>query len=448
MNAHTDIAATDAADAAKPADPRPKSAVSTGVGLAGLAGLFAAIAIGRWYGLDGPVSAMLGVVACGVPMVLWTLLIDKAWKHPSTGLDWSRPARTHDETRETSVAKLAGIWATWAIIAVLYCLCRWYWDGQYLFAMRMLAWAAPVMLIASVPYIFWIDRRLAEPKDGAYMFGKWLTGDGEGIDRAKLVGHFRNWAVKGFFTAFMISIVPGNWLSVLEISTADIVHNPVATAFFLIALLFLIDVAFATVGYVLTMRPLDAHIRSANPYAQGWLAALMCYPPFILMAPGGPLDYQAEDNAWVFWIGESHPGLIIAWGTMLVILTGIYSWATVAFGIRFSNLTNRGIITHGPYSWTRHPAYLAKNSFWWLAALPFLPMSGSFVDLVRNTMILAGVSGVYYWRAKTEEKHLMADPDYQIYWNWMERNAPVPRLFAKISGRKGRAMTPTALPAE
>src|SRR3546814_3065843 len=97
-------------------------------------------------------------------------------------------------------------------------------------------------------------------------------------------------------------------------------------------------------------------------------------------------------------------------------------WATVAFGLRFSNLTHRGILTHGPYALSRHPAYLAKNLFWWCATLPFLT-TGSLVDAARNTLILAAVSGVYYWRAKTEEKHLKADPDYVAYWEWMERRS-------------------------
>jgi hypothetical protein len=61
---------------------------------------------------------------------------------------------------------------------------------------------------------------------------------------------------------------------------------------------FMVDVCFATVGYVLTMKPLDAHIRSANPYAAGWIAALICYPPFILMNPGGPLDYHPGTAEW------------------------------------------------------------------------------------------------------------------------------------------------------
>src|SRR3546814_1541771 len=91
----------------------------------------------------------------------------------------------------------------------------------------------------------------------------------------------------------------------------------------------------------------------------------------------------------------------------------------------------------GPYALSRHPAYLAKNLFWWCATLPFLT-TGSLVDAARNTLILAAVSGVYYWRAKTEEKHLKADPDYVAYWEWMERNGPVPRLFAWVRAGPGR----------
>ena len=68
--------------------------------------------------------------------------------------------------------------------------------------------------------------------------------------------------------------------------------NPVALANWLITFMFVIDVAFATAGYLLTMRPLDSHIRTANPYAAGWMAALICYPPFVLMDDGGPLDYH------------------------------------------------------------------------------------------------------------------------------------------------------------
>jgi hypothetical protein len=256
--------------------------VSGAVGVAGLAGLLAWVLVARHYHIDGPGAALLAVVACGLPMVLWSLLVDRVHRNHTTGLDWSRSLRPWRETIDISLAKLAGLWATWGVIAVFYCVGRWYWSGQYLFAMEVLATAAPLLLAASIPYVLWIDRRLAEPRDGAFAFGQLLLGQGE-VDREALHEHVRSWAVKGFFTAFMISIVPGNWADVIGWKTEAILSDPVAMTRFLIAAMFLIDVAFATVGYLLTCKPLDAHIRSANPYAAGWAAALICYPPFILM---------------------------------------------------------------------------------------------------------------------------------------------------------------------
>jgi len=57
-------------------DPRPRSAVSDGTGLAGLAGLFVWVAVARVYGMSGPYAALTAVAACGVPMVLWSVLVD------------------------------------------------------------------------------------------------------------------------------------------------------------------------------------------------------------------------------------------------------------------------------------------------------------------------------------------------------------------------------------
>jgi protein-S-isoprenylcysteine O-methyltransferase Ste14 len=401
--------------------PRPKSAVSTGVGLSGLAGLFVWFAIARYYGMSGPYSALTNVAACGVPMVLWSLFVDKVHRNPSTGIDWDSAPRPRAETLDISLTKLAGLWATWAIIGCIYALGRFYWAGNYQFAMRCFTVSAPFLLVASPFYVIWLDRRLKHPKDGAWAFGSWLMGQGA-VDGHAIADHFRSWAVKGFFLAFMLSIVPGGFYDVVSRPTAEIIAGPVPLANFLISFMFVIDVALATVGYLLTMKPLDAHIRSATPYAEGWVAALICYPPFILMGDGGPLNYRFAtyaENSWYHWL-DGHTVLLSVWGGVLVLLTAIYAWATVAFGLRFSNLTHRGILTHGPYAFTKHPAYLSKNAFWWLATMPFLVTTGSLIDAVRNTAILCTVSGVYWWRAKTEEKHLGNDQAYRDYAAWMK----------------------------
>ena len=440
-------------------DPRPQSAVSSGVGIAGLFGLAAWIMIARQYGMDGPYSALAACAACGLPMVIWSLLKDKVHQRESTGIDWKNP-KPFKQTMDTSIVKLAGLWGTWGLIAVIYCIGRWYWTGQYQFSMQMMEVTAPWLLAISVPYVMFLDRFLVEPRDGAWHFGQFLMGGkpancGGDFEPEEIYHHLRAWAVKGFFLAFMISIVPGGFGDFVRLDFAEIAGNPVAIAQWLIIAMFVVDVQFATVGYLLTMKPLDAHIRTANPYLGGWVAALLCYPPFALMYPGGPLHYNVAnygDHSWSFWLAVS-PTLLIVWGAMLVALTAIYAWATVAFGLRFSNLTHRGILTHGPYSWTKHPAYVAKNTFWWLATMPFLVTNDNWIDAVRNTTIIAAVSAIYYWRAKTEEKHLLSDPAYKEYAEWMDRNAPIPRALNWVKRKIGwwtpeQGQEPEIQPAE
>jgi protein-S-isoprenylcysteine O-methyltransferase Ste14 len=457
-------------DAISVRPPRPRSAVSSGVGVAGLVGLsiwmiFALtfpsnplrFQLAAWLGepdlaqgvvLSGPYSALMNVLFCGVPMVLWSIFVDKVHRNPTTGIDWDSPAKDVRDISDISITKLAGLWATWAGIASLYCIFRFYWRGNYQFSMEMFGAAALPLFILSIPYVFWLDRRLKEPKDGAWHLGAFLMGE-RGWDKEAIYIHLRAWAVKGFFLAFMIGIVPGGYNEVLTADFGLIQRDPLALFGWLISLMFVLDVAFATVGYLLTMKPLDAHIRSATPYASGWAAALICYPPFIMMGDGGPLDYHPGTSDWSHWLA-GHPTLLIINGVILVTLTAVYAWATIAFGLRFSNLTDRGILTHGPYAFTKHPAYLSKNAFWWLATLPFLTTSGNWVDAVRNTAILAMVSAVYFWRAKTEEKHLSADPAYGDYAGWMARYGFVTKRLTLANWRRRRMShsTATIVPAE
>jgi protein-S-isoprenylcysteine O-methyltransferase Ste14 len=128
---------------------------------------------------------------------------------------------------------------------------------------------------------------------------------------------------------------------------------------------------------------------------------------------------------------SDHPLLLPIWAFLLIFLTGCYAWATVAFGIRFSNLTYRGVLTNGPYRFTKHPAYLSKNLYWWLASLPILTTTG-WVDGVRNTVLLGVISAVYFWRAKTEERHMRReDPAYVAYAAWMAERGAITKWFVR-----------------
>ena len=81
MNAEVKI------DRAASLDPRPKSAVSTMVGLVGLAGLLAWTAVARSFGMTGPLAALTALVSCAVPMILWSLLVDKVHRGLQSGIE-------------------------------------------------------------------------------------------------------------------------------------------------------------------------------------------------------------------------------------------------------------------------------------------------------------------------------------------------------------------------
>jgi protein-S-isoprenylcysteine O-methyltransferase Ste14 len=443
--------------------PLPASDVPARVGLVGLATLLAYIALCRLWPvlvaqfrlpgpqevLSGPYSALLAMAVSGTAMVLWSVLVEKVQRNPSTGIDWTNP-RPVAEIIDISGTKIAGLWATWAAIGMLYCLGRWYWDGQYLFAMEVIGAAAIPLFVLSVPYVIWLDRYLVEPRDHAWHFGALLLGR-EAWDGHEVRKHWRAWIIKGFFSAFMISILPPGFAHIVEADLGQVAADPVLLGTLLLELMFVIDVQIGTVGYLCTFRPLDAHIRSGNPYLAGWLAALLCYPPFVygFMGGGGVLQYEVNTAGWNYWF-EGHTALLWVWACLLAGLTAIYAWATVAFGIRFSNLTYRGVLTNGPYRYTRHPAYLSKNAFWWLSVLPFMVTSGSLVDVVRNTFFLGCVSAIYYWRARTEEAHLLGeDARYRDYYAWMQAHGLITSRLARLFKRVNPRPTAGALqPAE
>ena len=296
----------------------PRSDVSAGVGLVGLAGLLGWIACCRAFPdisatfdlpgprarLDGPYAALMGLVASGLPMVLWSVFVDKVHRNPSNGLAWDAKRDGH-ATRNISFTKLTGLWATWAVLAALYAIGRWYWDGQYLFAMKVLGFAAVPALVLSIPYILWLDRRMKDPRDATWHFGAFLLNR-EAWDKERVIAHWRAWIIKGFFGAFMISILPGGFAEVVNASPGDLASQPGALAVAMISLLFVIDVQIGTVGYVMTLRPLDSHIRSGNPFLAGWVAALLCYPPFVygVMNAGGLLAYEANAPGWRHWMAR------------------------------------------------------------------------------------------------------------------------------------------------
>ena len=102
--------------------------------------------------------------------------------------------------------------------------------------------------------------------------------------------------------------------------------------------------------------------RSAPWNRRCWAgcAALLCYPPLVWLTANA-LGWFSFELPQFRSLAFQHTAAVA-----MLLGVGVYAWASLAMGLRASNLTNRGIVTTGPYRLMRHPAYVAKNISWWI----------------------------------------------------------------------------------
>jgi protein-S-isoprenylcysteine O-methyltransferase Ste14 len=178
-------------------------------------------------------------------------------------------------------------------------------------------------------------------------------------------------------------------------------------------LILFVDTFLFTIGYIVEIPALRNRIRSVDPTFFGWFVCLICYPPFN--------EFTSRYLAWQSSDFPQFQSAVFHYVANISVLLAlaIYSWASVALGFKASNLTNRGIVSHGPYAWVRHPAYAAKNLAWWIGALPnlyFVANTGDWRAISYAFVALAGWTAIYALRAITEERHLlMLDNGYAEY---------------------------------
>lgn len=361
------------------------SAVPITTCLAGLVGLIASATLCWQLTLTPAAAAALTLTGVIVPM--WWLELRR---HRS---------KEHQETTQIGWPTLGMTALPWLLAAVL--------------LDRTVPWFAadtwvPVMLVILVALVFFYR---ADDVNGHFaQLDRFLKTKQGQIPKASLLALI----VKPFFMPLMFSFLLGWWSITVNLQLSD----PLGWFYLAVGILFLIDVAFAAVGYLPSPRGTKAEIRSANPYPDAWLATLVCYPPLWLWL--SPLLQYDINGGWSHTIPEGIWQAI--WGSLLIGLLIIYAVSSVVFGPRFSNLTYRGVITAGPYRWIRHPAYTAKVAFWWLSALPFLPVMETSLTITATFSLLC-LTTIYWMRAITEERHLLRYADYRRYWRITQRNS-------------------------
>ncbi len=358
---------------------------------------------------DNAVSGALFLVFCYlVPVALYELVVRKIHRSPSTGLNWEQ-IRAANPKRV--MVKLVGFGAVIIAVIAIHAVFRIYAVERLILPLAAMQILLPLCLPIIIAYFVIIDRRMRDPHDGYHEFGLWLLRRNPNPDYAILKDFVLGWAIKGFFLPIMFAYLALNMPGLHE-NTVQLAQGPVAAVLYLTTALVVVELTIVVVGYAMTVRLFDAHIRSPNGLLGAWVVTLICYEPFRALASGTIYPYRT-DRDWSAVAGE-YPLLMWPWMALILFAFGLWVWATAIFGLRWSNLTHRGIITNGPYAFTKHPDYVAKSLFFWLTAAPFLTAFTTW-QAVTATLSLFVINAVYYGRARMEEKHLSEDPAYVEY---------------------------------
>src|ERR1700733_3126979 len=399
----------------EPAAPLPPSATHAAVAWSGVATMLVAVAVlNFWPPFEQIAYLALVVMGCAalgifVPDLLWQKVQRRALAPMPGPANLARVA-----------VKCVGLAGSLGFIALLYWVFPEYNQGEpfygnYYAALKVLL---PAWAVLAAPYIYFVNRRTAQPLDGLWQLGQLLLGRRRGLDGRLIGQHLLGWLVKGFFLPLMFTYFCDNLNKLLHYDL-NLLHNFQGVYDWAYFSMYFVDVSLVSMTYLMSLRAADTHIRSTEPTMFGWVIALVCYQPFWSLISKQYIDYDTG-LSWGVWFHDPW-WLFDLWGCLILFLVAVYVWSTIAFGARFSNLTHRGIITNGPYRYSKHPAYLAKNLSWWLIAMPFM-VGDSLGQTVRSCLLLGLLNGIYYLRAKTEERHLSLDPVYRQYAQWMQQH--------------------------
>ena len=369
------------------------------------------------------IAVMYAVLLIGAAYALPIVVLEAMWLAPHRHSVKRNIQQVVDVPRV--LVKLLGLSVTLLLIVGVYSLFPEYRGAfyqKYYAALRLLA---PWFVVVAVPYFFWMDRRDGGERDGYWHMGQLALLRWDHIDRRIVGQHLLGWTVKLFFLPLMFIYFTGK-VQYFRTFHFELVFSSFKFFYdFAFEALFYVDLLIAVVGYLCTFKATDSHIRSTEPTFLGWAVAIMCYQPFWSFFSANYLDYQ-PDIQWGKWFWDNTV-MYVVWGSSILMLTGIYVWSSLAFGIRFSNLTHRGILTNGPYRYCKHPAYLSKNLSYWLISMPFM-VSSTVDESLRYCLLLLLLNGVYLLRARTEERHLSQDPDYCAYARYIEEHGLLRRL--------------------
>lgn len=297
-------------------------------------------------------------------------------------------------------------------------------------------------MVVGLPYVI-LTRALqhdpeADAKDASYLLMRVILRGVDVLRRKRTItfGPDDKTAALGtvvkLFYIPVMSIIFFKQFAFLDNNYNFLAESDVETArhFFSVGVTFAlaVDAALGWSGYVVCTRWIKNTYKSVEPTMLGWVAALICYLPF-----RGMVDLYFPMPVERDFLNLPFPTVV--WALAIVSVTSycLFALATACFGLRFSNLTNRGVIRTGPYAFVRHPAYATKLFSWWCGRLPAaLLLAGTGTPEALPLILgLCLMTFIYWGRAITEEWHMMQDPEYVAYCEQVPR-----RFFPRLWGRR------------
>ena len=364
---------------------RPAPVVPVTDGLQGLAALTAAWLLVMLSKPHPVLGASFVLVATAAPMLFQEL----------------RRSRTYSPPAERSASLLP--WAAAFLVAAAPFL----WMHAQHSPLWIFAWA-----VAAPAFILRLAlERLVRQQTSLAGFPATLANWRHGFSWPS----FRLWSLKAFF----IPLYGASLLGLVAVALSTDLSSPGGWLIQLVLFAYTVDLAFGLSGYVFASSRLAPTLRSTQPLLVGWIVCVLCYGPVFQFWPafeGVVLNEIAWPRLEIDTLAE------ILGAALMLLLLPLYVSATVVFGLRFANLSNRGVITSGPYRLMKHPAYFAHVGNAWVIVLLLLPITMSTLTVLTAFTIL------YRLRSITEEMHMREEPDYRTYSHWIARNGILARL--------------------
>ncbi len=399
-----------------------------------------AISVARWFDPLFAIAVVIGTYLLlyetnisNVHLTLAIILTTSAYfilseLSRATWLGTHIPQQSFATVASNTLTKFMGVALGVAGMLLCYWLFPEYARGSYpLLFSQAVPWVLSVMLPLSFLVILFTEYRLGAQRDGTYQFGLVARLRFDEVNPRILMNGVLEWLVRLVFLTINFS---SGYILIARIR-ADSFPNPsgdlVQFVMSLDTIIFALIIFTILPGYLFASRLIGTEVRAVDRTWFGWAITLSSYSPINAAVYTAWISYRPQSGAFddaPVWaaLGDVHPLVLytLASGILLTGLTHLWSEATM--GIRSSNLSLRGIITTGPFAFTKHPVYVSKCIQWGLIFLPVLNAIG-ILDALRSGLLFLLVCVVFAARALAEERLLASDPNYVAYARHMDTHS-------------------------